>query len=343
MSGDLERAEALAAEGRHADALELLVPFTNDRSFTWEVGVLAARSLRAVGRAADALVQADRAVAAAPTVARPRTERARCLAVLGRYAAAEDAAREALGCDPYDLGALLVAADASERADRGDRALAYGQQAVTIAPDDPTALCAYGIGLHACGRWPEAEAVWRAILLRAPGDPTAIGMLVLALSRQGRTEEARVLGEGAVVAATADPEAVATLGRAYRPDTGWLVPAAVIVVPVLFLALGSTMGPVGTVLLGLVGLAYAALRRRHRSRRPVTPEGRAIVEHLDRRTDRAVAGFAGAFAIAVGLAWFTRSPSGLPTWVAGTVLCLGGLAGVGMWWRTRPDAPEELS
>ena len=361
MSGELERAEALAAQGRHAEALALLAAFTNERSVRPDstnersfgndptdersvsraAAVLAARSLRALGRPRDALAQADRAVAAAPEDPDGHVERASSLAVLGRYAAAEDAAREALSRDPYSVRALLVAAEASLGAERGERALAYGELARGLAPDDPTALRAHGIGLHACRRWADAEGAWRGVLLHEPGDRQALDLLGAALRGQGRADQARMLAEAHLGDGMPDPAAAEAVATAYRSRREWPAIAGVILAAGLFLGLGSAMGPAGTVLLVLFGAGYAVLRSSRRSRVPATAVGRAVVEHLDRRADRAAAGFAGAFAVATGLAWFTRSPSGPPGWVAGTVLCLGGLAGVGIWWRARePGEPS---
>jgi tetratricopeptide (TPR) repeat protein len=296
----------------------------------WREVVAGATALRASGRYAEALAEADRAVGLAATEAAVHVERGLCLLGLGRSAAAEDAAREALRLDPYALGALHVAAVASRSAGRGERALAYGRHAVDLAPEETVALRAYGVGLDAAGRWAEAEQLWRTVLLRVPGDAQATVMLAEALDSQGRRDEARLFAEAA------DPDG--TVERAYRGDlTALAIGGAVVAVGVL-LGMRGSLEVAGTVLLVIGGAAYGLLRWNGTRRTPATPEARTAVAEVDRRRTRVLAGAGGALAVVTGLAWLLRSPHTMTAVVLGTLLLLGGAVGLGVS-RARPGAP----
>ncbi|HEY0486724.1 MAG TPA: hypothetical protein VGD72_10795 [Mycobacteriales bacterium] len=287
----------------------------------WRDAVARATALRGEGRYAEALAEAGRAVGLAPGEAVAHVERSHCLLALRRAAAAEDAAREALRLDPAALEALHVAALASRSAGRGERAHAYGRQAIALAPEDTVALRAYGVGLDAARRWAEAEQVWRAVLLREPGDPQATVMLAEALDGQGRRDEARLFTES-----VGSPE------RAYRGDLTPLAVAGGIVAAGVLVGLRGSLAIAGTVLLALGAAAYGLLRWSTAQRVPATPEARAAVERIDRRRARAFTGAVGALAVVTGAAWLLRTPHTLPPVVLGTLLLLGGAVALAAWW-----------
>jgi tetratricopeptide (TPR) repeat protein len=289
----------------------------------WREAVVSATALRGSGRHTEALTEADRAVGLAPGEAATHVERGFCLLALGRSAAAEDAAREAMRLDPYGLDALHVAALASRSAGRGERALAYGEHAVGLAPEDAAAMRAYGVGLDAARRWTEAEQVWRAVLLRAPGDPQATVMLAEALDGQGRREEARLFAEAA------DRDGAAQ--RAYRGDLSPLAIAGGIVAVGVLLGAYESLEIAGTVLLVLLGAAYGALRWIAARRVPATPEARTAVAEVDRRRARALAGAGGALAVVTGVAWLLHTPHTMTAVVLGTLVLLGGVVALGAW------------
>jgi tetratricopeptide (TPR) repeat protein len=318
-------ADALARERRHGEALDILSGLAATRPDDWRVAVRAAYSLTALGRYAQALVQADRAVALAPSSAAAHAQRGSCLVRLRRSAAGEDAAREALRLDPHNLDALHVAALASSAGDRPERALAYGWHAVNLAPGETVALRAYGVGLGSSRRWAEAEQVWRSVLLRDPGDRQALAGLVDALSGQGRRQDARMLAEG--LHADAGPEAVA---RSYRGDATWLAVAVALVVVVVLPAFWGSVATAGTVMLGILALGYGLLRRGWARAVPVTAEAREAVARLDRSRDRAVAALGGVLALVTGVGWLTRPGDSMAPVVAGTVLLIGGVVALGV-------------
>jgi tetratricopeptide (TPR) repeat protein len=323
---ELDAADALAQAGRHEEALAALGRLAAARPGDWLVVVRRAAILVNLGRDAEALAEADRVAALAPGEPAAHAERAMLLVLLGRAAAAEDAAREALRLDPGHLDGLYVGARASAEAHRGERALAYGWHAINVAPGNPTALRAYATGLTASHRWPEAEQTWRSLLLAAPGDVEATRGLIAALSAQGRHDHARELAEGLPEEAPGRPDHAA---RAYRGDATWVAVAGGLVAAGLLLGHPGGFGPVGTVLLVLLGLGYALVRRRTRHRVPVTARTREVVAGIDRSRDRAVAGVAGGLAILAGAGWLVRSPHTPVSLGAGAVLLLGGLVALG--------------
>jgi tetratricopeptide (TPR) repeat protein len=318
-------ADALARERRHGEALDILSRLAAARPEDWRVAVRAAYSLTALGRYAQALVQADRAVELAPSTAEAHAQRGYCLVRLRRSAAGEDAAREALRLDPHNIDALHVAALASSAGDRPERALAYGWHAVDLAPSATVALRAYGVGLGASRRWAEAEEVWRSVLLREPGDRQAMAGLVDALSGQGRRQDARLLAEG--LHADAGPEVVA---RTYRGDATWLAVAGALVVLGVLPAFWGSVATAGTVLLALLAVGYGVLRRGWTRSVPATAEGRAAVARLDRSRDRAVAAFGGVLAVVSGVGWLAGPGGSLTSVVAGTLLLIGGIVAFGV-------------
>jgi Flp pilus assembly protein TadD len=321
----LDRAEALARDRRHGEALDVLTRLAVAQPGDWMVAVRTAQSLAALGRYAQALVEAERAVTLAPESAAAHAQRGYCLVRLRRSAAGEDSAREALRLDPNHLDALHVAALASRAARRPERSLAYGWHAVNLAPGDIVALRAYGVGLDASRRWPEAEQVWRSVLMHSPGDRQALSGLVDALSAQGRRDDARLLAEG--MGADDDPETVA---RAYRGDLTWVGLAGAIVVAGLLQAFWNSVATTGTIVLGLLVVGYVLLRRGWARAVPATAEVRAAVERIDRGRDRAVAAFGGVLGLLTGLGWLLRpAPTAFPM-VVGTVLLVGGIVALGV-------------
>jgi tetratricopeptide (TPR) repeat protein len=329
---ELDAAEELVRAGHPEEALAALARLAAARPGDWLVVVRAARLLADLGRTVDAVAAADRAVALAPAEPGAHAGRGLVLAVLGRAAEGEDAAREALRLDPDHLGALHAAAVASAVAGRDERALAYGWHAVNVGPGDPAALRAYGTGLSASRRWSEAEQVWRSVLLAAPGDDEATRALITVLSAQGRHDYARELAEGLAAAYPARPD---TAARAYRGDATWVAVAGGLVAAGLLLGHPGGFGPVGSVLLVLLGLVYGVARWRARRRVPATAETREAVARIDRARDRAVVGVAGLLAVLAGAGWLLRAPHTSAALALGVVLILGGLVGGLSWLRSR--------
>jgi predicted lipid-binding transport protein (Tim44 family) len=96
---------------------------------------------------------------------------------------------------------------------------------------------------------------------------------------------------------------------------------------------------VGTFLLVLLGLGYAASRWAARRTVPATAETREAVARIDRARERAVTGVTGGLALLAGAGWLLRTPHTSAALGAGALLLLGGLVALGAvvgGWRHRP-------
>jgi len=134
-------------------------------------------ALRELGRVSEALAAAEQARALDPHDARNEIVRAEALlrrrgtrAVLGALAAAVRA-RE---LDPQSVWAHLTEASVWRRMAEFGRARAAYQEALRLAPENPTALHGLATLDGARGRAVRAEAVLGGMLAAAPTDPAAL-------------------------------------------------------------------------------------------------------------------------------------------------------------------------
>jgi arylsulfatase A-like enzyme/thioredoxin-like negative regulator of GroEL len=191
---DMKRAMALAAQGKHAEAVQALgallarEPRFFDAQF--ELGRLLARGGR-LDEAARAYAAAMRlSKVLAPSVAVSLAE-----VSLARGDLDEAARAAELGSSADDFGrAAVVAAEVDLRRGRFDAALARAQTAearlrAQAAP--PVAGLAFvrGDALARLGRYPEAEAALREEIRMFPGGVRAYASLALVVALQGRADE----------------------------------------------------------------------------------------------------------------------------------------------------------
>ena len=152
--------------------------------------VLAA-SHNALGRHAEALELLVPLVAGQPRWAMAHLEHGRALAGTGRGAGAVVAMRHALALKPDLPGGWLALADLLTSLDDTDAAAQAYASHVRHSTGDPGLLAA---ATALCDdRIPEAEALLRAHLMRAPTDVAAIRMLAEVAARLGRDDDAEVL------------------------------------------------------------------------------------------------------------------------------------------------------
>lgn len=117
----------------------------------------------------------------------------RSQAELGNASAAADAFARAAALAPDDPGVLVEAAQARAQADAGkqfdDTAMAWLQQARTLAPDAERASWLLGIALRQRGRNSEAADVWSSLLPRLePGAAQALqAQIAIAREAAGQT------------------------------------------------------------------------------------------------------------------------------------------------------------
>jgi tetratricopeptide (TPR) repeat protein len=224
-------------------------------------------------RRAEALAEADRAVAAAPGAAWALLVRSAALRELGRWreaiAAAEGAARAA----PQDARAQLGLAVSLFGAGHGERVRGPLERARASSPDDPLALRL--LGELELRRDPvAAEAIFRSALRADARSPDSRAGLARALARQGRAREAE---EEFEAAAARDPS-IRSDRDARRSDVGAFVQATLAAfVVVLCLQLGqgaitsrwpasrgavTTLSSIATALVPAALLGWATLRLR---------------------------------------------------------------------------------
>ncbi|WP_019660481.1 tetratricopeptide repeat protein [Stenotrophomonas hibiscicola] len=129
----------------------------------------------------------------------------RSQAELGNLAAAADAFARAAALAPDDPGVLVEAAQARAQADAGkqfdDTAMAWLQQARTLAPDAERASWLLGIALRQRGRNAEAADVWSGLLPRLePGAAQALrAQIAIAREAAGHAPDAGVAAPPALL------------------------------------------------------------------------------------------------------------------------------------------------
>ena len=251
-------ADALARERRHGEALDILSGLAATRPDDWRVAVRAAYSLTALGRYAQALVQADRAVALRAYGVGLGSSR--------RWAEAEQVWRSVLLRDPGDRQALAGLVDAlSGQGRRQDaRMLAEGLHA--------------DAGPEAVARSYRGDATWLAVAVALVvvvvlpafwGSVATAGTVMLAILALGYGLLRRGWARAVPVTAEAR-EAVARLDRSRDRAVAALGGVLALVTGVGWLTWpGDSMAPVvaGTVLLigGVVALGVAVHQVRNRS------------------------------------------------------------------------------
>jgi Flp pilus assembly protein TadD len=134
-----------------------------------------------------------RAVAVAPSDARPYGRRAILLARLGRPDEALASAKRAVELDPASPAVYSDLARLYRELDRfadAERAL---RTALTLDPGHPILLGNLGIELAHQGKFAEAASLIGQARAKRPGDPNLIGMQAFVLARLGRKAESRAL------------------------------------------------------------------------------------------------------------------------------------------------------
>jgi predicted O-linked N-acetylglucosamine transferase (SPINDLY family) len=176
------RGDALAAAGRHADALRAYDDALRRTPRSFELHNNRGNSLRALGRAALALADFERAIALAPTEAAPYSNCAAALLMLNRSTEAVQRAEHALKLAPGLADAWTHLGNA--RLDRGEFATACDslQRAVKLAPGNLQAAHNLGLALQLLGRHADAAAVFARLRERQPDYPYVAGHLAASLA-----------------------------------------------------------------------------------------------------------------------------------------------------------------
>jgi predicted O-linked N-acetylglucosamine transferase (SPINDLY family) len=222
--------QALAADPRHATALELLglLDYRDGRagpatdcfrralaSAPGEAGLhsLLGVALQAQGRHEEAVACHRRALGLAPGDARALNNLGISLSSLGRYAEALEAFQGAYRAAPADPGVLSNLAAALRLLGRPAQALVPARAAAARAPGLPEAHLNLGNVLRDLGQFADAEGAYRTALRLAPGSALVQTTLADLLAARGRHAEA-VDGFRRSLAAAADASVAARLANA---------------------------------------------------------------------------------------------------------------------------------
>jgi tetratricopeptide (TPR) repeat protein len=323
-----------------------------------------AQSLIAVGRHAEAATQLQRAIAAEPEAAFPRSLLAACYVELGRQVDAVRMVESALAIDPESSLAHRVHSVALSATGRHKPALAAAQEAVRLSPSDADAVLALGeaqvenrlfdqarqsaervMALEPASvfghylsarvalrqkRWKAAETACRAALRIDPRNWAVMNNLGVALQGQGRQKEAIEAFENA---AKLNPKAEVARSNLFSQTRRYLIGVAVVLGFLLARALAagnrflSPAAIVLGVLITVAGIAaLVAIRRRQ-----LSPTVRTFYAVESRRRRLRTIAYFGLFY----LGWIAMMALGLAGYVllnTGAVLLPLIAAAIGWWY-----------
>ena len=169
-------------------ALALLPPASADRRADTELHLGAA--LLAMGDAAGAVVELQRAVSLQPREIAARIQLGAAQFTAGNEAAALATLREATRLDPQSAPAAYQLALTLESAGHSDQALPLFEQVRKARPNDPELLTNYGLALVELGRAKDAVTVYQQAALLDPGNATLHQDLGVAYLQQSDLDHA---------------------------------------------------------------------------------------------------------------------------------------------------------
>ena len=158
-----------------------------------EAGVGLSQALRTMGSYDDAFAAIQKLLMAQPDSYDALMEMARIHVARGSGFYAIEPARRAAALQPRDWRAPTLLGIAYEQAQRDDEARAAHEQAMALAPNNPTVMSNYAMFLAAHGEGPRAEAMLRAAAARPDSTIQVRQNLALLVGLQGRLIEAEKL------------------------------------------------------------------------------------------------------------------------------------------------------
>ena len=135
------------------------------------------------------------------------------LMLKGQWGPSSRAADAAVEADPNRESALVIAAEASLRGRRLDKAVEYARRAVEVNPGRPENRVSLGQALIETERYADAETELRAAVEMCPNHATARVTLAVSLHKLGRAGDARAELERATVI---DPAQASTLRELFN-------------------------------------------------------------------------------------------------------------------------------
>lgn len=183
----LERAGVERAEKGPSASLAVLEGARRDLTQPAQETVLRAltEDLLALGKADDALVRVDAAIAAYPDSASLLELRGAALARAGRPDEAQAALERALGVDPQNIRALTGLAKLAAAAGEIPRAVELLDRAASASPADAPARYLAAQILLAAGSTDEAERRLREVVAASPANGSARNDLAWLLAKRG--------------------------------------------------------------------------------------------------------------------------------------------------------------
>lgn len=158
-----------------------------------EAAVNLSQALRAMGRFDDAGAAVQRALVVEPGNVQALLELARVHIGRGQGFYAIEPLKAAMAASPRDWRSASLLGIALEQAGRDEEALAAHRQAVSIAPDNASALGNLAMYYAGHGDAAQAEKLLRQAAAKPGADITVRQNLVLVLGLQGRLDEAERL------------------------------------------------------------------------------------------------------------------------------------------------------
>ena len=155
-----------------------------------EAGLQLSQALRQMGNYSDAIVAAQKVAVAQPRNVEAKLEIARANIGRGQGFYAIEPAREAQAMAPRDWRIPSLLGVAYEQAQRPDEALAAHRLAVSLAPDNPSAISNLALYYAAHGDRAQAETMLRQAAAKPDAPITVRQNLALVLGLQGRLAEA---------------------------------------------------------------------------------------------------------------------------------------------------------
>ncbi|MBB3257569.1 Tfp pilus assembly protein PilF [Paraburkholderia bannensis] len=224
-----QEASALCAQGRFADAFEMLAPLVGspadeDEDDAARVDALNVAALAAMGSGKTDVAHAlwQRCIAARPAFEEAYHGLAAMLTALGQLAAAEAVWRRLLDVNPVHADAHGNLGVVLHRLGRHLEAEDAYRTALARQPAHLDAHYNLGILLHELGRHDEAEAAYRAALALNPNFARAHNNLGNVLRERGRTEEAEEAYRQALLAEPHYPEALNNYGALLKAQRRYI-------------------------------------------------------------------------------------------------------------------------
>lgn len=155
-----------------------------------EAGLQLSQALRQMGNYPDAITAAQKVALAHPTNVEAKLEIARAHVGRGQGFYAVQPAREAQALAPRDWRIPSLLGVAYEQAQRYDEALAAHRLALSLAPENPSAISNLALYYAAHGDPAQAETMLRQAAAKPDAPITVRQNLALVLGLQGRLAEA---------------------------------------------------------------------------------------------------------------------------------------------------------